>query len=370
MKKTAIALIIAATLLASQIVFAGPSKTQPTPAERLLVQINNYRTSKNLKPLAMESTLKGLAEKHSADMASRDKMSHESKDGTTFEQRMKKTDLNYTVAIENVAMNNAEDFVTKTFQLWKASPGHNANMLGKGITHAGVGFAKSKSGAWYATFDAADVRTLQLKITKRETVKQELCPEERKTLLFTYKFPGTARSTVKVSILYKEKIQPWMTVTPQSATLDPGAPQTFVVVIIAPFAVGKFTATIRLQYGNNVEERPYEVTCKPVTMKMACQPTSGTIGMAAGSKFSFTATLTNISSCPTTPRLSASASIMGVSFSFTPTKPNVFPNSKSTVKIEMTFKSSLTKTTPIIITLTALHPGGKLVQKITVAPKK
>ncbi len=46
MKKTAIALIIAATLLASQIVFAGPSKTQPTPAERLLVQINNYRTSK------------------------------------------------------------------------------------------------------------------------------------------------------------------------------------------------------------------------------------------------------------------------------------------------------------------------------------
>lgn len=370
MKRITVSLLIALVFLANPSVFAESPKSQQTQEEQLLMQINNYRTSKNLKPLVMEATLKGLAYKHSNDMALRDKLSHDSSDETTFEQRMEKSGLKYTVAVENIAMSNSKDFITKTFELWKSSPGHNSNMLGKGITHAGIGFAKSTSGAWYATFDAADVRVEQLKVTKRESVKLELCPEERKTLLFTYKFTGTSKAIVKIDVFYKEKIQPWLSVSPQSITLNPGASKSFVVVIITPFAVGKFTAIIRLQYGNNIEERPYEVICKPVALKMACQPTSGNIKMSVGSKFSFFAIFTNTSKCPTTPRVSASASISGISFSFMPLKLNVFPNSKGSIKIEMVLKSNLIKTTPIIITLTVMHPGGKLLQKITIFPKK
>ena len=53
---------------------------------------------------------------------------------------------------ENLAQNNAsseEDGVRVGHMQFLASPGHKANMLAPGITHAGVGVATSSTGARY-----------------------------------------------------------------------------------------------------------------------------------------------------------------------------------------------------------------------------
>ena len=108
--------------------------------QELLVQINNYRETKGLKPLSGSLELDKLAREHSLAMKKADNLSH---DG--FKERFKKAKAR--ACVENVGWNHQDP--TSQFQGWKDSSGHNKNMLNMDISKAGI----NKTGS-YVTFFA------------------------------------------------------------------------------------------------------------------------------------------------------------------------------------------------------------------------
>src|SRR5215213_4460638 len=93
-----------------------------------LVLINDYRQQNNLGPLIASHDLGDAAEHHSQDMADEDYFSHTGLNGSSPKDRI--VDHGYTFDTywgENI--NAGRETAQNAFDAWKASPGHNANML-------------------------------------------------------------------------------------------------------------------------------------------------------------------------------------------------------------------------------------------------
>lgn len=107
-----------------------------------LVLINDYRTANDLAPLVASHDLGAAAEHHSDDMADQDYFSHTGKNGSSPKDRM--VDHGYTFDTfwgENISAGRitAQD----AFDKWKASPGHNANMLSPNFVAIGIDRAQN-----------------------------------------------------------------------------------------------------------------------------------------------------------------------------------------------------------------------------------
>ncbi|PIQ27707.1 hypothetical protein COW36_07380 [bacterium (Candidatus Blackallbacteria) CG17_big_fil_post_rev_8_21_14_2_50_48_46] len=118
---------------------------------------NQLRAEKNLPPLKPLEGLYALARKHSEAMASQHFFSHTDPQGRSPFDRMAQfmPGLLSMGSAENIAMRSSrgedEDTVALgLFTQWKHSPGHYANMIGKGYRHLGVGVAE-KNNQIYAT---------------------------------------------------------------------------------------------------------------------------------------------------------------------------------------------------------------------------
>jgi hypothetical protein len=97
-------------------------------------------------------TLSSAADYHSTDMARNNYFSHTLFDGTTWSQNI--ANFGYptnTTRGENIAAGN--ETAASTFQQWKASPTHNANMLSTKFNAIGIGRASSSGSryTWYWT---------------------------------------------------------------------------------------------------------------------------------------------------------------------------------------------------------------------------
>lgn len=114
--------------------------------------INEYRVANQLPPLTISRTLGAAAEYHSLDMAANNYFSHTLSDGTTWDQNI--ANFGYpsnTARAENLAAGYGDAKIT--FQQWRNSAGHNANMLNGKFRAIGIGRAynaNSKHG-WYWT---------------------------------------------------------------------------------------------------------------------------------------------------------------------------------------------------------------------------
>lgn len=105
-------------------------------AEQALAAINAYRREKGLKPLRLNVELTNAAKAHSRDLAKWDRISHFGSDGSNPGDRVKREGYNARLAAENVGTGQATfDEVMKG---WKASPGHNKNLLLPDAQHIGV----------------------------------------------------------------------------------------------------------------------------------------------------------------------------------------------------------------------------------------
>ena len=106
---------------------------------------------KAAKSLRWDSTLAKVATAHSVDMANHDYFSHESRNGTSPFQRMKRAGYRYDLAGENIAagFNTPESVV----RAWLKSPGHCKNLMNRGYVELGVGFA---TGGTYGTYWTQD----------------------------------------------------------------------------------------------------------------------------------------------------------------------------------------------------------------------
>lgn len=126
----------------STLAHAGTDYCLDTEEAAFLVLINDYRKANNLAPLVASHDLGAAAEHHSDDMADQNYFSHTGKNGSTPKERM--VDHGYafdTFWGENISAGRvtAQD----AFNAWKASPGHNANMLGPNFVAIGIDRAQN-----------------------------------------------------------------------------------------------------------------------------------------------------------------------------------------------------------------------------------
>jgi uncharacterized protein YkwD len=131
-----------------------------TDAERLddeerafFTLINAHREANGVAPLqGVSISASRAAQFHSEDMANHDVFNHTLSDGTTWNQNLKNFGYDYGTAIaENIAAGNAT--AEATFNQWKSSSPHNANMLSGEYKVIGIGraYAASSYYDWYWT---------------------------------------------------------------------------------------------------------------------------------------------------------------------------------------------------------------------------
>lgn len=109
-------------------------------AAAFLVLINDYREQNNLAPLIASHDLGAAAEHHSDDMADQNYFSHTGKDNSSPKDRM----ISHGYAFdtwwgENISAGRTD--AQEAFDAWRASPGHNSNMLSSNYVAIGISMA-------------------------------------------------------------------------------------------------------------------------------------------------------------------------------------------------------------------------------------
>lgn len=131
---------------------AAPGRAAALDSEeaRLLELINQYRAANGLGALTLNNTLNQAARWMAQDMATNNYFSHTDSLGRDPFVRM--ADFGYTYNTwkgENLAA--GVPGAQAAFDLWKGSPGHNANMLGANYTVIGIAraFDERSTFGWY-----------------------------------------------------------------------------------------------------------------------------------------------------------------------------------------------------------------------------
>ena len=102
-------------------------------------EISSYRRARGLSAVSLDSELMGIAKSHSDAMARANKMSHVLWGEGSFQRRLSRGGYNAAIAVENVAAGHRT--FAEAFAGWKASRGHNANLLKPGVTQMGIAVA-------------------------------------------------------------------------------------------------------------------------------------------------------------------------------------------------------------------------------------
>jgi uncharacterized protein YkwD len=154
----ALACLIAGAPLSACMSFFGKEDqiiegAQPTPATvspaAAAAKISDYRRSRGLPGVTVDARLNAIAERQASAMASADKMSHSV--GGSFPSRLSRGGYNASIAAENVAAGHRN--LDEALAGWRASRGHNANLLKPGVTAIGIAVAytpNSKYGNFWA----------------------------------------------------------------------------------------------------------------------------------------------------------------------------------------------------------------------------
>ena len=131
----------------------------------LLAQINGFRSRHGLVRLKVSRPLTGVADRHSAQMAKLGFFSHNSANGQSFMQRLRRAYSprgfrSWSVG-ENLVWGGPDIGAARAFRLWLSSPPHRANLLNARWREIGLGAVHSASapgvyGGGSATIVTAD----------------------------------------------------------------------------------------------------------------------------------------------------------------------------------------------------------------------
>jgi uncharacterized protein YkwD len=110
--------------------------------------INDYRRSHGLGTLKLTQTLGAASEHHSMSMATHNYFSHDLLyEGITWVQNIRNHGYTYNTALgENIAAGRSS--AQGTFDQWRSSSGHNANMLSSNYKAIGIGLVYSSSSTY------------------------------------------------------------------------------------------------------------------------------------------------------------------------------------------------------------------------------
>lgn len=119
---------------------------QAAAEAEVLKLVNEERAKVGCSALAANSSLTGLAESFSGDMAARDFFGHTDPDGATPWDRAAKAGVT-DLGGENIARGQAD--AAAVMQAWMSSPGHRANILNCDFKTLGVGVHFGPGGPWW-----------------------------------------------------------------------------------------------------------------------------------------------------------------------------------------------------------------------------
>jgi len=99
-------------------------------SQRLLTLVNEYRVAHGLPAWVADATLAALAREHSAAMAKAGQLNHDD-----FPSRVQRS--GYAMCVENIGWNYRSP--DGQFDGWRASAGHDRNMLDRRVDRVGIG---------------------------------------------------------------------------------------------------------------------------------------------------------------------------------------------------------------------------------------
>lgn len=112
--------------------------TPPAPLDLnvAVAELNAYRAENGLKPIALSDKLNRASDVHAKDLAKHGIAAHIGTDGSTHSERVQRQGYYFQIIAENVA--TGQKSWNQVFQAWKDSPGHNKNLLAKGVEDFGI----------------------------------------------------------------------------------------------------------------------------------------------------------------------------------------------------------------------------------------
>lgn len=114
--------------------------------DKLLLLVNQERSSRGLSELSFNPLLRAMAREHSRKMMGENKLAHDFPGYEKLDERAARAGVYFSKIGENVA--KSDTFVIRFFhEALLASPEHRENILDKDFTHLGVGI--ERSGATY-----------------------------------------------------------------------------------------------------------------------------------------------------------------------------------------------------------------------------
>ena len=141
-----------------------------TMEDELLQALKAERVASHLPPVRLSPELVALAREHSAEMARRNVLSHESASGKSYAQRLTDAGVGFVASGENVGRGNT--FLTKLIhQAFMDSPAHRENILNPEFDSVGIGVAIRNGDTYLVTMDfikrltrksGAEIRTMTL----------------------------------------------------------------------------------------------------------------------------------------------------------------------------------------------------------------
>ena len=160
---------VVVSLVMAALVLAAPSTSTPAVAltncdvadqtmdleeNAFLVLINNYRAQNLLSPLTVSVNLNRAASWLAVDMATKNYFSHTDSLGRDAATRGSQCGTASGIG-ENIAAGSSWDTAQEAFDAWKASPGHDANMLLSGYKQIGIAryYSAASTYKWYWVTD-------------------------------------------------------------------------------------------------------------------------------------------------------------------------------------------------------------------------
>jgi hypothetical protein len=121
---------------------------------QFLTLINNYRTQNGLPTLTMSTNLNRAASWLAVDMATKNYFSHTDSLGRSPSTRAQNCDYPGGAG-ENIAAGTVRDTAQEAFDAWRASSGHNANMLNSSYRMIGIAryYGSGSTYGWYWVTD-------------------------------------------------------------------------------------------------------------------------------------------------------------------------------------------------------------------------
>lgn len=132
---------------ASVIALAMPRDTtavdRAADASQMFAHVNEKRTAMGLPPLQFDPQLARVAAAHARDMVERRYFGHETPEGVSPFDRMRRAGVSFGYAGENIAMNADEPSASTAF--WHSDE-HRANILQRHYAKVGIAAVRTEGG--------------------------------------------------------------------------------------------------------------------------------------------------------------------------------------------------------------------------------